>query len=442
MNNTQLQQVPANKVFSQFDESVARQFAEQFGTPLFIIDEAGVLARLQALQGATQKRYANSLVSVSYKTNFVPGLLSLLHAEGAHAEVVSGIEYEVARNLKMPEQKIIFNGPMKLDCELVQAIEDGAIINCDHEDEIDRIEKIAKQLQTKVGIGMRVHFPNAGMPWNRFGFPVTNGLKDAQTLALVKRIIESPNLTLSGLHSHIGTNIRDLSYFAKLGQLFNDFAFELKNEFGIELSWIDVGGGLAGIAPYIEEATGENSIVEFPLPDADAYADAVITPLLPYLTSMAKPALLIFEPGRTLFEAFGALLTSVVGRRPEANDDSAAVICDAGINTLATSYVYDFPVKAFAPVESIRQTKLFGPTCNQKDQLHSPLPLPALKSGDLLLFSGVGSYCMAFSYSFIRFRPGVALWRGGTNGEWLRKPETIKHNAELELIPERRKQYA
>src|SRR6202044_2821033 len=103
-----------------------------------------------------------------------------------------------------------------------------------------------------------------------------------------------------------------------------------------------------------------------------------------------NPATLFFEPGRTIFEAFGSLLTRIVGKRDTDTTGIPAYIFDAGINTLSTSYVYNFPIQTFITSNTRQKSYLYGPTCMQTDQLHTPTELPLLKSDDLLLFHGVG----------------------------------------------------
>ena len=77
-----------------------------------------------------------------------------------------------------------------------------------------------------------------------------------------------------------------------------------------------------------------------------------------------------------------------------------------------------------------------GPlVCKLIDCIH-PTELPLLKSDDLLIFHGVGSYCMAFSYSFIRLKPGVVLLRDNNEFIWLKPPETLEHHAALDYIPD------
>lgn len=424
--------LPTHDVFSHIDKTTAEKIAHQFGSPIFIMHEQGILERFRSFKNAVTKLYPHSKVAISYKTNLISGLLALLHSEGALPEVVSGIEYNVATEIRKKDQKIIFNGPMKKDHELMQAIHDEAFINCDHEDEIDRIEQIAKTLQKRVPIGIRIYFTDDKNNWNRFGFPVSLNLPHQPTITLIKRIIASPYLKLAGLHTHIGTNIRDIQIFSQLSKRLSQFALDLKQHFDIELQWLDVGGGLAGISPRIDE----NRFLPHPLPDLKEYAAAIINPLQSYLTSLQTPATLFFEPGRTIFEAFGSLLTRVVGKRDEDAAGIPAYICDAGINTLSTSYVYNFPIQTFATSHIVKKAHLYGPTCMQTDQLHTPIELPLLQTDNLLLFHGVGSYCMAFSYSFIRLKPGVVLLRDDNEIIWLRQPESIAHYAALDYVPD------
>lgn len=422
---------PTFDIYSQIDQITAEKIALQFGSPIFIINEQGIKDRYHSFKQAITRRYPHSKIAISYKTNLIPGLLSLLHKEGAWPEVVSGHEYNIALKIRSNNQSIVFNGPLKKNLELIQAIQDNAFINCDHSDEIDRIEQIARSLQKQVSIGLRIYFKEDKLNWNRFGFPVNLNMPQQDTIEVIKRIIASPYLQFAGLHTHIGTNIRDMQVFRQLALRLNQFARELKQHLQIELQWLDVGGGLAGISPRIDE----NQLIPHPLPNIEDYADAIINPLLPYLSSLAKPATLFFEPGRTIFEAFGSLLTRVMGKRT-TDDGTLAYIFDAGINTLSTSYVYNFPIQTFVQSELTEKAYLYGPTCMQNDQLHTPTELPRLNQNDLLLFHGVGSYCMAFSYSFIRPRPGVVLLRDNHKAILLRQADTIEHQAALEIIPD------
>ena len=410
--------------FEQLSHGSANKIAKQFDTPLYIIDEVSLLSRFQEFQCLVQSQYLHSKIAVSYKTNPLLYVLSLLHEHGAYAEVVSGEEYQIAKRLKVADNHIIFNGPLKKDQELMVALANGAIINCDHAEEVQRIESLAATMNKQASIGLRVCFDDLGINWNRFGFFRDDSKQSI--FAMVEYIKRSSTLNLVGLHAHIGTNIRDIGQFALLAKRLATLSEDMLRYHQVTLKWIDVGGGLAGISPRIDE----QQIVPHPLPSLSEYVTAITKPLLHYLET--TQATLFFEPGRTLFEPFGGLLTKVVACRPVVNAQSRGLILDAGINALPSAQVYNHPVLHWGGCEQSRQTFLYGPTCNQADQLHQPLQLPALGAGDLLLFLGVGSYSMSFSYSFIRNRPGVITWGAGEHRSWIRRRETIDYVAQLQ----------
>ncbi len=423
-----------NKYTSRFQTlttNAAQRLAKNFASPVYLIDAEGITRRLMEFQETAKQIYKHSIVALSYKTNPLHGMLNILHAKGAYAEVVSGDEFRIAKKLGVKNSNIIFNGPMKTDQELYEAIESGAYINCDHADEIERIENIAKQMQRCVPIGIRLCFVSEKHNWQRFGFAVNQDRQQKNNAyKIVDYILQSPYIQLAGLHAHIGTNIRDINQFAKLGENMATFATELLEKCNLEMSWIDVGGGLAGVSPRIDE----KQFSPHPIPDLKQYLNAVISPLLPYLQRLSNPATLFFEPGRTLFEPFGALLTRIIGSRA-IDKNHCGFICDAGYNILATSHVYNHPLHIPGPKWGNQLTTFYGPTCNQVDQLHEAMELPSLTMNDLILFYGVGAYCMSFSYSFIRYRPGVLLWHHDDQAEWLRYPESLEHASQLEVVP-------
>ncbi len=414
--------------FPEIDRALADHLCEQFGSPVYILDESGISQRLGELEAAARAVYRFSTVAISYKTNPTRGMLAKLHRTGAFAEVVSGDEYRIARSLGVPENQIVFNGPVKSDQDLQLAVHGGSFVHCDHADEVDRIESIARSGNRIAQIGIRLHFP-AEDSWERFGFEVGRGI-NCPAMNIVSRIIRSRHLKLSGLHSHAGTNIRDLETFHRFSSQYAGFAASVRDRTGCELQWIDIGGGLAGIAPLVSE----NRMEPYPLPPVDAYCRAVITPLLPYLTGCHRPPRLILEPGRTLFNAFGGMLVTVIGRRPAGHDGVAAVILDAGITSLALAHKYNHPIHVCHHQAESGPVKLLGPTCMEWDIVSRPVHLPRLSPGDKLVIYGTGCYSMALASSFTRFRPGTVGWNGEGYFRWLRKPETLEHSGRLDVV--------
>ncbi len=416
--------------FLEVDRELADELVARFGSPLYLLDEAGLCDRLSAFEAAVRARYPHSVVALSYKTNPLTGLLALLHRQDVYAEVVSGDELAIARHLAVPGHRIVFNGPVKTDRELDEAIDSGMLLHCDHRDEVLRLERRAERAGRQVTLGLRVSLPDSGM--SRFGFGIGDALVDGEAYAVADYLRTSPWLRLGGLQIHIGTNIREPSTFERAAARLAEFAGRIRDDLGVALEWIDLGGGLAGISP----TAGEEGAEVHSLPDLDRYAAAIVSPLLPYLGSLERPARLIFEPGRTLFEPYGAVLMQVMGERPSGTDGTAGVIVDAGLNVVPDADRFSHPVVACGVEGPQRPTMLFGSSCRQRDVLRQEVSLPRVQFGDRLLMLGTGGYSMALGHSFIRYRPPAVLWaRDGAFRE-LRRRDSLEHALRLDRVPD------
>ena len=417
--------------FQNIDQSFACRIASDFASPVYLMDEVLLARRFDEMQALAKAAYSSSSIAVSYKTNPTRSLLATLHERGALAEVVSTDEYQIALSLGVEPEQIIFNGPAKSDQSIQLAIQNGSYLHCDHEDEVLRVERVAQAMDCVAKIGVRLYFPS-DESWERFGFWADHLDDDCQAFSIIDRIVASSSLELAGLHSHIGTNVRDLNKFRQFATAYAEFAEAVRDRYGVELVWIDVGGGLAGIAPRVDEALLE----PHPLPSIVDYLAAITEPLKPYLESCSTPPKLLFEPGRTLFNAAGGLLTTVVGRRPADSDGVESVILDAGVTSLAFAFKYDCPVHLCRAdnSSSSKTVRLLGPTCMEQDVVSRPIQLPALHPGDHLVIFGTGCYSMALASSFTHFRLGVVGWGDGDQLRWLRKPETLEHSIRLDVF--------
>lgn len=408
---------------------LAERIRKQFGTPIYIFDEMGLLNRYDEFQSVASAIYEQCIVAVSYKTNPTRALLGQLHQRGAYAEVVSGDELEIAKSLDVPPDQIIFNGPAKTDEALRFAIRSGCFIHCDHEDEIDRIEKIATELDVVAKVGIRLFFP-AGESWERFGFEVSEDESNCLATSVIQKIGQSTNLQLAGLHSHIGTNIRNIETFASLGESMAGFAMRVTQRFGVDLEWIDLGGGYASLPPLVSE--GQEDL--HPLPSVKEYCDSILKPLLPWLQSCDVPPKVFFEPGRTLFNPFGAMLMSVIGRRPADRTGVESFILDAGITSVSFAEKYNLPVRVFRSTTEKKEVRLLGPTCMEHDILKSSIEIPTLVPDDLLMIYSIGCYGMSLAPPFTHFRHGMIGWGEGDELHWLRKPDCVEHSRQLDVI--------
>ncbi|MBQ0718949.1 MAG: hypothetical protein KBT88_11305 [Gammaproteobacteria bacterium] len=394
--------------------------ADEFGSPVYLYDINAIVKRYHEIHRLFNTLYSPVHVAVSYKTCPLLGILLALHQAGAKAEVVSDYEFDIAQLMQQQLSRhlgTIVNGPHKTDRLLRQAILDGERIHVDHHDEFARIEGIAKAVNKKAYIGVRI---SLGEHWNRFGFPAGDDFWPlCETLQS-----RYAWLQIEGIHLHIGTAIRSPDTFREasqtLAKLLQSWPFQWP------LKWLDLGGGLAGISPKWEDATQVYS-----LPSIEDYALAWMQPLADIL-ERHKPEI-ILEPGRTLFEPFGSLLSKVITCRERSAAQQTLVI-DAGINALPTARVYRHPIHAESSKAAHLSTKIYGPLCLQADTLADDCLLPTLDGGDFILIKGIGAYNQSRSVPFIQLRPGVV----GLLDEqlhWLRKPETLSDHLHLERWP-------
>ena len=121
-----------HRVCDHIDDVPVADLVARYGSPLFVFSEARLRSRARAFRQAFASRYPRTRFGWSYKTNYLDGICAVLHQEGWDAEVVSDLEYAMARRLGMPGSRIICNGAHKPRAWLSQAIADGAFIQVDH----------------------------------------------------------------------------------------------------------------------------------------------------------------------------------------------------------------------------------------------------------------------------------------------------------------------
>ncbi len=388
----------------------------EYGSPLFLASETTLRAQFRNFRALFSANGIQTKIAYSYKTNYLPAICALFHQEGAWAEVVSGMEYQLARSLGVPGSEIVFNGPYKCDEELEQAILDGALVNLDGFDELQRISAIAEHIQITARIGIRIHFSKGAHSWDRFGFGFENDeYKDA-----LKQIADSAWLNLEALHNHSGTFQVDPKVYGRATEVLCEVA-RTARQLGLQPTIIDLGGGYPSnnlLKPdfdlSVEDRASGQMLSRFAEEifsrlneNRDLFADGSDTQLT-----------LILEPGRALVDATMQLITTVVATK-SGKKGKRTVVLDAGVNLLPTAYWYDHDID---PVDAISSgatsstdssaenlMDLCGPLCMQIDKIREDVMLPNVQPGTRLTVANVGAYCLTQSMQFIQPRPAVVL---------------------------------
>jgi diaminopimelate decarboxylase len=402
---------------------------ERYGSPLFIASERRLRENVRRVRTAFERHYQPVVHGWSYKTNYTSAVCSILAQEGSWAEVVSAFEYEKARALGVPGERIIFNGPCKKRPILERAIAERARLHVDHLDELELIERIARERGEVVPVTLRLNF-NTGYtdPWSRFGFNLESG----QAHSAATRIKRSPNLHLTGLHSHIGTFILETRAFAEQVRLMCGFMKAVEADGGCLIDTIDIGGGL----PSRNALQGIYLPPEQAVPAVEEFAAAICAALEEGLTDRDLPRpTLIIESGRAVVDDAISLATTVVGTK-RLPDGRPAAVLDAGINAMLTALWYHHPVKLTKPKEGDREdTVLYGPMCMNIDVMRHSVQLPPLNAGDTLVFNPVGAYNNTQWLQFIEYRPAIVLVHADGDHSVIREAEVLADMNRHDRLP-------
>lgn len=401
----------------------------EFGSPLFVFSEEVIRRRYRELREAFSTRYPNVVHAWSYKTNYLRAVCAIMHDEGALAEVVSEFEYEKARALGVPGPDIIYNGPHKTRTGLLRAVEEGAQIHVDHLDELQDLERLAEELGRPIPIGIRLNMDTGIHPqWTRFGLNLESG----QAMDAVKRMQARGQLVLKGLHTHIGTFILAPEAYGVAATKLSVFAREVGDRFGLEMEYLDLGGGF----PSRSHLKGTYLPPDVAVPPIDRYAEAVTDALYANLPPGVFPRL-ILETGRALIDEAGWLISTVFATK-RLPDGRRAYVVDAGLNDLFTSFWYRFTIEVGREVQGMNEPSLVnGPLCMNIDVLDEGVLLPPLRRGDRLIFSPVGAYNVTQWMQFIEYRPPVVLVGEDGSVELIREREDLTDIERRERLPDR-----
>jgi len=355
---------------------------------------------------------------------------SVYHSEGSWAEVVSEFEYDRAVKLGVKGEHIIFNGPDKNDAALLKAIKLNSKIHIDHFDELYKIIELADKHNLTPKVAIRINMDVGVYPkWDRFGFNFENG----EAWNAIKRIVVSKKLQLIGLHTHIGTYMMTADAYRVAAANLATLAKSIKSQFDVKLDYIDLGGGF----PSNNTLIGQYLPAEQVLPSLEQFADAISTGLFDLASRDEELPLLILETGRALIDDAGYLISSVIANK-RLSTGRKAVIIDAGVNLLFTSFWYKHNI---SPAQEgglhMEDSTIYGPLCMNIDCISEGINLPSLKRGDKLVLQYVGAYNMTQWMQFITLRPNVVMIMSDKSVELIRKSETLEYVMQQELIPKK-----
>jgi len=423
----------ASAYLAEIDGVSIKKLTERFGSPLFILSERQLRENVRRLLHAFQTRYPKVIYGWSYKTNYLGAVCQIFHQEGAWAEVVSAFEYEKARALGVPGNRIIFNGPLKERTILAQAVNEGARIHIDNLDELYTLEAIGAANEKIIPVAIRLNFDTGFTEsWCRFGFNIENG----QALEVAQRISESAYLELCGLHSHIGTSIFETRAYEAQVRIMCAFMETVEIKTGCEIESLDIGGGFASPNIPRDIALSSKQVV----PEIEDYAQVICDTLLEVTrerVACGKPQpTLILESGRAMVDNAGSLITRVIATK-NLPDGRRSAVLDAGVNLLFTGFLYNHRIELAQESQGVwEDTVLYGPLCMNTDIIRSRVSLPPLHKHDRLVIMSVGAYNNTQWLQFIAYRPNVVMVHDAGDVSVIRVAEDLQAMTAQERLPD------
>jgi diaminopimelate decarboxylase len=368
------------------------------GTPVFIYDEAHLRARCREAVEAFGEG-----VAYATKAFLCTAMAKLALEEGMCLDVATGGELDVALRAGAPGERIVLHGNNKSDDELSRAVGVGVRrIVIDSDDEITRLAALARRSPVRVmlrvtpGVEAHTHeFVRTGQEDSKFGLSIASGA----AARAIKRLAKTPGLELMGIHAHIGSQVFDVSSFAKAAEVLAEFFVPLG------LSELCVGGGL-GVAYVAGEVA----------PSISAWAEAVHRALDD--AGVPEGVAVTAEPGRAI-AAQAAVTIYRIGTIKALEGIRTYVAVDGGMSDNPRPVLYGSGYEAFDPARADAarpaSARIVGKHCESGDVIVPDARLPeGFAVGDLVCtpVTGAYGYSMASTYNKVP-RPPVLFVGGG-----------------------------
>ncbi|MFD6419862.1 diaminopimelate decarboxylase [Streptomyces sp. NPDC060194] len=387
------------------------RLAEEFGTPAYVLDEDDFRARCRAWADAFG---ADADVFYAGKAFLSKAVVRWLHEEGLNLDVCSGVELAVALAAGMPAERIAFHGNNKSAHEIETAVAAGVgRIVLDSFQEIARVAHTAERLgrrqrvMIRVTVGVEAHtheFIATAHEDQKFGLALAGG----QAAEAVRRVLKLDGLELTGIHSHIGSQIFDMAGFEVSARRVVRLLADVRDEHGVELPEIDLGGGL-GIAYTSDDDPRE------PQEIAKALHDIVTREC--EASGLRSPRISV-EPGRAIVGPT-AFTVYEVGTVKPLDGLRTYVSVDGGMSDNIRTALYDaeYSVALVSRTSDAEPmlSRVVGKHCESGDIVVRDAFLPAdLAPGDLVAVPATGAYCRAMASNYNHaLRPPVVSVRDG-----------------------------
>jgi diaminopimelate decarboxylase len=397
----------------------ATKIAEEFQTPVFVIDEADFFARAALFKNALEVAAGAKAGHCYYagKAFLCKEVVKWVDKAGLALDVCTGGELEVALAAGFPTRRIEFHGNNKSVAEIRRAISVGVdLIIVDSEIELERVSEIASQLKKVQSIlirltpGVEAHthqYIATAHEDVKFGLSIASGA----AMNVMTKALALPAVNLRGVHFHIGSQITSAEGFELAIKRTIEFLADFTKKSGKEIEEFDIGGGYAISYTRDDQALDPAGIINALVAAIRGESNRV---------GITMPKVSI-EPGRAIIGPTTATIYEV-GTVKEVELDEGVrnyISVDGGMSDNIRTSLYDaiYSVALANRISSApkKSSRVVGKHCESGDIVVRDCELPGdVKPGDLLVTPATGAYgrSMASNYNHVPRPPVVAIRDG------------------------------
>lgn len=407
--------------------------AKQFGTPLYVMDEATIRNNCRLYKKSIDRFYGgNGLVLYASKAFCCKEICRIANEEGIGLDVVSGGELYTAVKAGFPVEKIYFHGNNKTPDEIEMALNVGVgRFVVDNLTELEMLNDFAAKKGKKAGILFRIKpgidahthdFIRTGQIDSKFGLAIET--KEAEQAVREAKSFE--NISIEGIHCHIGSQIFEFTPFELAAEVMLRFMADMKQKYGVEFNELNLGGGFG-----IKYLASHDPI------DYDLYMEKISETVKKICKEKGlRQPFILMEPGRSIVGSAGITLYTA-GSVKEIPGVRTYVSIDGGMADNPRYALYQAPYEAVvadrAKEPKTQTVTIAGRCCESGDLIQENIAIQPAKPGDTVAVFATGAYNYSMASNYNRLpKPAVVMIKDG-NPRVIVKRETYENLIENDI---------
>ncbi|MBQ8903245.1 MAG: diaminopimelate decarboxylase [Oscillospiraceae bacterium] len=394
----------------------ALEIAKEIPTPFHIYDEKGIRENARKLKEAfSWNKGFREYFAVKATPN--PFILKTLMEEGCGFDCSSYTELMLSDKVGGKQHDIMFSSNETPDEDFKLAYDLGAIINLDdftHIEILDKLTGIPETISCRYNPGGEFKTSETGN--------VMDTPKDAKYGFTHEQIIEGYRLLKEkgakrfGMHAFLASNTLTNDYYPVLAAIMFRAAVEIKEKSGVELSFINLSGGV-GI-PY-RPGQPANDILEIGRRVKEAYEEILVP------AGMGDVAIYT-ELGRFMLAPYGGLVTKAIREKHIYREYIGVDACAANLMRPAIYDAYHHITvlgKENAPLDHVYD--VVGGLCENCDKFAKQRELPKIDMGDILFIHDTGAHGFSMGYNYNgKLRSAEVMLKEDGSFQLIRRAET------------------